>query len=56
VNKQFDYYYGVECGSVVIPFDNQISKDTDLFIGYIIPIFMRRLPRKKEIKSKCRTI
>ena len=28
----------IKCGSVVIPFDNQISKDTDC----TTPIFMKR--------------
>ena len=34
----------IKCGSVVIPFDNQISKDTDC----ITLIFTRRLQNRRQ--------
>ena len=38
----------IKCGSVVIPFDNQISKDTDLYRLYNTNIHEKIAMMKKE--------
>jgi ComB4 competence protein len=38
----------IKCGSVVIPFDNQISKDTDLYRLYNTNIHKKIAMMKKE--------
>ena len=38
----------IKCGSVVIPFDNQISKDTDLYRLYNTNIYKKIAMMKKE--------
>ena len=43
----------IKCGSVVIPFDNQISKDTDLYRLYNTNIHERieMMKKKKELQD-----
>ena len=38
----------IKCGSVVIPFDNQISKDTDLYKMYNTNIHEKIAEQKKK--------
>ena len=38
----------IKCGSVVIPFDNQISKDTDLYRLYNTNIHEKIEEKKRE--------
>ena len=40
----------IKCGSVVIPFDNQISKDTDLYRLYNTNIHEKIAEKKREEK------
>ena len=43
----------IKCGSVVIPFDNQISKDTDLYKLYNTNIHEKIAEQKKrEMQNK----
>ena len=42
----------IKCGSVVIPFDNQISKDTDLYKLYNTNIH-EIIEMKKHANEKC---
>lgn len=42
----------IKCGSVVIPFDNQISKDTDLYKLYNTNIH-EIIEQKKRVNEKC---
>ena len=42
----------IKCGSVVIPFDNQISKDTDLYRLYNTNIH-EIIEQKKHANEKC---
>lgn len=42
----------IKCGSVVIPFDNQISKDTDLYKLYNTNIH-KKIEMKKHANEKC---
>ncbi len=44
----------IKCGSVVIPFDNQISKDTDLYRLYNTNIHEKIAEQKK--KKQCAVI
>ena len=55
-NKRVDFRYEneasgmglIKCGSVVIPFDNQISKDTDLYKLYNTNIHEKIAEAKKR--------
>ena len=40
----------IKCGSVVIPFDNQISKDTDLYRLYNTNIHEKIAEKTREEK------
>ena len=42
----------IKCGSVVIPFDNQISKDTDLYRLYNTNIH-EIIEQRKHANEKC---
>ena len=43
----------IKCGSVVIPYDNQISKDTDLYNLYNIKLHEKiEMQKAKELLEK----